>query len=65
MKGQPTSLNVFALRQLFGATHRVSARVSAVVAPHICRCLDAGLVAVDGRDLVLTPAGLEATSEAA
>ena len=61
-KGTPTGTNIFALASLFGGETRVPNRMHATTAPHIRRCLRAPvpLVAVEGPDLVLTPAGADA-----
>ena len=59
-KGTPTSTNLFALREHFAGSNRASNAVAAVDKPHLRRCLKAGLFTVEGRELVLTPAGIEA-----
>lgn len=56
-KGTPTSTNIYALAKLFGELDRVPNRVSPTSAPHIRRTLKAGLVRVEGSELVLTPEG--------
>lgn len=62
-KGTPTELNLFALRDLFGDRRRVPNQIPPPDVPHIRRCFKAGLVAVDGRELVLTDAGVAALAE--
>ena len=52
-----TQLNVWVLAHTFKNTERVSGRVSSVDAPHLRRCLQAGLMSAEGNELVLTEAG--------
>lgn len=64
-KGAPTDTNLFALTELVlrhGGRSHFSNRVDGVDAPHIKRCLAAGLLEVIGRELVLTPRGTEIVS---
>lgn len=56
-KGTPTDTNIYALVEKCGHTGRASARVEASAAPHIKRCIAAGLAEVLGADVVLTEAG--------
>lgn len=56
-KGDPTSLNLSTLKTAFGGKERISNRVEPTSAAGIRRCLAAGLVAVEGKELVLTAAG--------
>lgn len=61
-KGTPTSLNLWSLAQHFGMSVTATNKVEPTSAPHIRRCLKAGLVTVsaDKKSLVLTDAGLVA-----
>lgn len=60
-KGTPTRLNVHVLDNYFAGRDRAPAdRVPATDEPHLRRCLKAGLMTVEGRELVLTDAGREA-----
>jgi hypothetical protein len=59
-KGTPTDLNLWVLDRLFGDRTRVSNQVEPTSAPHLRRCLRAGLLDVDGAELVLTDAGIAA-----
>jgi hypothetical protein len=53
-----TPTNLFALRETFPVgTERAPARQPSVIYPHLKRCLTAGLIALDGADIVLTDAG--------
>lgn len=61
-KGTPTSLNLSALADLFGTATSVPNAVTAVDAPHIRRCLKAGLVTGTRQALTLTPEGVEAVT---
>ena len=53
----PTELNIWVLRQIFGDEDRAPNAVRPTDRAHVRRCLHAGLVVVDGRELVLTDAG--------
>jgi hypothetical protein len=56
-----TFTNLSALRDTFPeGTDRAPARQPSIVFPHLKRCLTAGLIALDGPDIVLTDAGREA-----
>lgn len=59
--GTPTKLNLWVLAKLFGADTEIENRISSVDAPHVRRCLKAGLVVVQptvrGSLLVLTDFG--------
>ena len=63
-KGTPTRVNVYAMAQHFAGADRATNRVDAVSAPHLRRCIAAGLVRVEGRELVLTEAGQAARAVA-
>lgn len=52
-----TDLNVWALAQLAKGRTEFPNQIHAVDAPHIRRCLKAGLIHVVGSNLRLTPAG--------
>lgn len=64
-KGGATGTNVFALRDMFrkGEVDRVPNRIASVDAPHIRRCIGAGLARVEGTELVLTDAGKKAIAD--
>lgn len=62
-KGTPTSLNISALRHVAAGRTRFPNRIEKVDAPHLLRCMRAGLVAVCADDvgmLRLTDAGIAA-----
>lgn len=63
-KGAITAVNLYALGRMFGETAEAGARapnqVDPTSAPHLRRCLKAGLLEVDKHELVLTPAGAAA-----
>lgn len=56
-KGTPTDLNIYVLREVFGGQLEVSNQLKPTNVPHMRRCLEAGLVEVDGKKLLLTAAG--------
>jgi hypothetical protein len=60
---KPTALNLWVLAKVFGDTDVISNRIEPTAVSHIRRCLAAGLVVVDGHQLRLTDAGLEAVLE--
>jgi len=64
-KGTPTRTNIFAMVSMFDGANSVANRVDSVSAPHIRRCLAAGLVEVTdgGKTLTLTDAGRKAIAE--
>lgn len=59
-KGTPTDLNLSVLRWHFGTADEAPNAIERVSAPHMRRCLKAGLFEVRGRVLVLTDAGRKA-----
>lgn len=63
-KGTPTHTNLFALREAFTGGGELASRVPNSLPPtrlpHLRRCLAAGLVRVEGRELTLTDAGVAA-----
>jgi len=63
-KGTPTHTNLFALREAFTVDGELASRVPNSLRPsslpHLRRCLAAGLVRVEGRELALTDAGVAA-----
>lgn len=61
-----THTNLFALAELVmkhGGHARFPNAIEAVDRPHIKRCIDAGYVNVEGRELALTPYGKEAVGD--
>lgn len=54
----PTSLNLRVLKDVFGAKTRVPNQLEATDVYHLRRCLKAGFVAVEGKELVLTEQGV-------
>ena len=62
-KGTPTALNVWSLARVFGDADRVPNAVEPTRARALRRCLDAGLVIVDGSSLALTAAGRDAVAK--
>ena len=64
-KGAPTKLNLWVLAKLFPVgTDSIEAYVMRVDAPHMRRCLEAGLVVSEAKRLTLTPAGRAALGRA-
>jgi hypothetical protein len=61
-KGTPTHTNLYALASIAAGRERFSRRIARVDAPHVRRCIAAGLLEIDGADLVLTPAGIAAVN---
>lgn len=59
-KGTPTSLNVFALGRVANGRREFPSRVASTSAPHVRRCISAGLVEVAGGVLRLTETGIAA-----
>lgn len=64
-KGVPTALNIFALASVVAENGIAADRtfpngIAVVDAPHIRRCIKAGLVETTGRALKLTDAGVDA-----
>lgn len=59
-KGDPTDINMYVLSEYFGPNERIPNQMEATAAPHLRRCLKAGLLVPEGKELVLTPAGVEA-----
>ena len=61
-KGAPTSLNLWCLKQHFNGAAEAPSAVDATEAPHLRRCLRAGLCTVDRARglLILTDAGAAA-----
>lgn len=55
-----TQTNLSALKQWMNGQDMAPARVEAVLASHLKRCLAAGLIVVDGAVIRLTPAGKSA-----
>lgn len=64
-KGLPTALNLRVLRETFKGRPRISNNVEPTATEHLRRCLRAGLVEVDGSDLVLTFIGVVAVGNVA
>jgi hypothetical protein len=62
---KPTALNVWVLDRHFAGATRAPNRIEATSTAHMRRCLKAGLVVVEGTELVLTEAGIEALAAAA
>jgi hypothetical protein len=64
VKGTPTRTNIFCLVDLFKGADSVANRVDNLSAPHIRRCLAAGLCEVTdgGKSLTLTDAGRAAVA---
>lgn len=62
-KGTPTHTNIYCLVGAMGLNDRASARVPSTDAPHIRRCIKAGLAEVIGQELILTDAGKTACAE--
>lgn len=62
-KGTPTDLNLWVLNEVFKEAPRVPNQVKPTNAPHLRRCFKAGLLEVQGRELVLTLKGAEALVE--
>lgn len=62
-KGTPTGTNVFVLAKTFQHSIFAPLRADATAAPHLKRCLAAGLCEVDGNSLRLTPEGMRAIAE--
>lgn len=62
-KGTPTDLNLWVLNEVFKHAPRVPNQLKPTNVPHIRRCLKAGLLEVQGRELVLTLKGAEALVE--
>lgn len=58
--GDPTSLNIFALAEHFGTANRAPRHADSLAMPHLRRCLRAGLMRVEGDEVVLTHAGVAA-----
>jgi hypothetical protein len=62
-KGAPTSLNVWVLGKVAAGRREFPNRIEPTSAPHLRRCLRAGLVELAGRrTLRLTEAGLVAVN---
>lgn len=59
-----TALNVWVLAKSFAGSERAANRIPSTSVPHLRRCLKAGLVVVEGTELVLTDAGREAVKGA-
>lgn len=59
-----TAINLSALVEHFAGAARATNRVSPTLMSHIRRCHKAGLLTVDGSELVLTPVGLAAVAGA-
>ncbi len=59
-KGAPTGLNLWVLKRFFGGELVRPNAMDATDAPHLRRCLKAGLCAVEGDSLTLTAEGREA-----
>ncbi len=57
-----THTNLFVLRSTFKNTDRVSNRLPASDYSHLSRCLKAGLISLDGSELVITETGRQAIS---
>lgn len=57
MAGEPTTLNLWVLKRLFGAADSIPNRVNKVDAPHVRRCLNAGLAIATIDTLALTEKG--------
>jgi hypothetical protein len=53
-----TRLNLSVLARTFKTADRVSAHVSPADAPHLVRCMRAGLLRAEGSELILTDAGI-------
>ena len=59
-KGQPTALNLWVLKEVFGACDEVPNRFPHTRIPHLKRCIAAGLCEAHGDSLRLTQAGKDA-----
>ena len=62
-KGTPTELNLWVMRGFFAGKTRARNQISPPSVPHLRRCLKAGLIEVEGTELVLTLAGVEAMTD--
>jgi len=62
-KGTTTSLNLWVLAQVFGPETSVPNQLAPTDAPHIRRCLKAGLLTADRTTLTLTRGGRKALAE--
>jgi hypothetical protein len=52
-----TALNLFVLRRTFASSHRVPNLIPPTSVRAMKRCVDAGLVLIDGAELALTADG--------
>lgn len=59
-KGTPTDLNLSVLADVFADGPEAANQIAPTDAPHLRRCIKAGLVTVAGRTLRLTDSGRDA-----